>query len=152
MLRVNRNNPGRDARVKVRSMQQLIDALATTQEQSAKHYRAVLRWMAYAKVKHDALALAWKAINYSWDVYEACDVAFSAAEHRQIEAALNQHLEVEGEEQWFARTIMLTEALDQYLKVMEQDAPDPEQMQQAFLRLKERHFVFMPAELANKGE
>lgn len=125
------------------SSRALAKALESTQEQSAENYRGMLRWMAQCKVKHDALALAWS--------HRLDDDYPDDAQTKQIEAALSAKLEVEGEEQWLARTIMLTEALAQYLRVMESEEPDPEELQRAFLRVKERHFVFMPAELA-KGE
>lgn len=131
------------------SSRALAKALETTQEQSAENYRSALRWMAQCKVKHDALVLAARGAkalhggDFEHDMTEA--------EMTQIKAALSAKLEVEGEEQWLARTIMLTEALAQYLRVMESEVPDPEELQRAFLRVKERHFVFMPAELA-KGE
>jgi hypothetical protein len=124
-------------------------ALEAAQAQSAKHYRAVLRWMTYCKVKHDALALVYAYLRND----EMDRGAWLSEDQRaQVEAALNQHLEVEGEEQWLARTIMLTEALDQYLKLMEQEDADPDELQRLFLLVKERHFVFMPAELAEKAD
>lgn len=144
-LKPNGSPHGPTRYVKVRDASKALEA---AQEQSAKHYRAVLRWMTYCKVKHDALALAARGARalHKGDFEDD----MTEEEMAQIEAALSQNLEVEGEEQWLARTIMLTEALDQYLKLMETEDPDSDVMVQAFLRVKERHFVFMPAELAEK--
>lgn len=130
--------------VQVSEARRLAKALETTQAQSEKHYRGMLRWMAYTKVKHDALSLLERCARENRDP--------GPDGWKQIDAALNQNLEVEGEEQWLARTIMLTEAVDQYLKIMGQDDPDQEAMQKAFLQMSERSFVFMPAELAGQSE
>lgn len=130
---------GHDTLAEKPSAEQVVKrSLEAMQAQVQQYYKTTLHWMASTKIKHDALELACALREEGRQP--------TGAELAQIKAARNLKLRVEGEEQWLARTIMLTEVLETYLRLKETDGVDPDELQRAYNAVKDRHFVFMPAQ------